>query len=1114
MHSDQEIDKIFTSVVVGNTAQGVLHKLEQLQRHRDRVLTRWVWELLQNARDAAVDTDASLVASIVMSDGEVVFRHNGTNFKVDEIGHLIYHGSTKLEDPETLGRYGSGFLATHLLSPEIEIAGQLDDGRPFRFKLTREASSVRDLTESMERAHRDFKASLGSTTELNGFTTQFRYRIMDSAVDAVEEGIEAVKRCAPFILAFNREFARIEIDSAKGTMKFQTSSRTTYERDGLQQITVLETDHRESIERHVLLAQHGRTAVACPVSTGNTPECLPVGQIPKLFLGFPLIGTEDFSFPGIINSFDFTPTENRDGVYLAVSRNNEANARNEKAVETACELLIALFRWSASSGWLNTYNLAHVPDIPGKDWLNPGWLQTTIKDVFIEGLRQNLCILDDAGDTVSHIELPIAETDEGVKSLYDLLAGWSDRPRSMPRQSEVIGWANAVKSWSRISECEVSSFEEVMDGQKLADQIQDISLDKSAPNPIYRLSLLQAVLAPSISAIEWLNQFHSFLMDNGLGEVIREYRVVPGQTGFLRNLPNLYRDEGIDEELKHIADLMEWRLRRDLRDARLTAVAADPGKGQWNNEYVVGELIKKLREQCTESPEPALADASAQIFAWICNRGEWNRLVGFPVFAAATDSENLRVINLDHGPDAELRLAPVPTWNEDLRPFEDLFPRRHIISSAFYRVVPSEQVWASLEEKGFCSRGVMTRRNITIRKEVYGDKEANLDPLLPNEPLADGVHETLELVDVTDIAFLTREDVGIMARVRSSARLARLFWEFLSEWMTTQDPRGLDPHEAACTCGRSHRYYPAHWLGPVRANMWVPLGSDKRGPATAQNLADLLRGSGWGPESLNGNPVGERLLEAIGITRLDLVRAFVASTEEERKQHDSLLIGILSAAAGQPTRLNQARQFLEQLQEDKDLPQVLEDRRRQRQIVHENQTLGKQVEDLVRKTLEEEGFTVRRKPIGSDFEIEYDTLEGDEELGIEVLGPGQTWLVEVKATRGQAVRMTQKQANTAKEKGPRFLLCVVPIESDESILELSVVGSNMRFVQGIGPLVAPLCNDLDDLRDLRETITADDASPIQLIVESGIARVQVRSTVWERDGFELGALLGRLSTDA
>ena len=75
--------------------------------------------------------------------------------------------------------------------------------------------------------------------------------------------------------------------------------------------------------------------------------CLPIVDIPRLFLGFPLVGTENFSFPAVINSFQFTATEHRDGVFLwqAEDTANVANQENQAVIEEACGLLAQMLRF-------------------------------------------------------------------------------------------------------------------------------------------------------------------------------------------------------------------------------------------------------------------------------------------------------------------------------------------------------------------------------------------------------------------------------------------------------------------------------------------------------------------------------------------------------------------------------------------------------------------------------------------------------------------------------------------------------------------------------------------------------------------------------------------------
>ena len=389
-------------------------------------------------------------------------------------------------------------------------------------------------------------------------------------------------------------------------------------------------------------------------------------------------------------------------------------------------------------------------------------------------------------------------------------------------------------------------------------------------------------------------------------------------------------------------------------------------------------------------------------------------------------------------------------------------------------------------------------------------KETYLSTFLPNEPLDDdGEHETSEYVTVTDVAFLTGDD-GIIDRVRQSQRRACMFWTFLTEWLVVQNPKGLDINEALCDCGDNHRYYSAAWLEPLIERRWVPLGGNRRGKVTAQSLADLLRDSGWEPRSLEQNPSAVKLLEVIGIRRFDLVRAFRSVNDEERKEQDIILTRVLDAAEGDTNRLSHVPEYIEDLKDDEALPEVLQERREQRRKGHENQSLGKRVEDLVKANLESEKFVVRRKPIGSDFEIEYDVVADDEEVGIEVTGMNRTWLIEVKATRDQSVRMTEKQAKTAKKEGDRFLFCVVPIGSDNVSPTSEDVRTNMRFVKNIGSLVAPLCDNLDKFEGFRDDIIAKKSSGVQLEVDSGATKVRVEASVWEDEGFRLEDLLDKL----
>lgn len=1098
-----ERSTIKTNVLTANTAQTVRNRLREMESKRAHVLTRWVWELLQNARDAATPgAKGTLVASMERSQTELVFKHNGVEFNKDQIAHLIYHGSTKTDDSTTIGQYGTGFLSTHLLSPEINVSGWLNDGKKFDFELKREASSDDLLSKSMDKAYHGFWESLTDIPRGDDFTTQFRYplNLRDDATEAVEKGVEALQRCAPFVVVFNKEFSSIEIKSPNGSVTFKVIGREPTGKENVHLVKVAEIENRETREKRYIVTEGLKASVAIPMELAND-VCLPVDEIPKLFLGFPLINTEDFSFPAVVNSIRFSPTENRNGVAIGLS-DDEASRENQSVIEEACRLLVDMLQFAARRGWQDAHLLAKIPAIQGKEWLDESWVRNCLMEQLVGKIRQLPLVINESDEVIppSDLELPFAETNEGTETLRDLLGSWEGAIHRLPRRNEVTGWSAAAKTWAEVLECDVSSFNEVTDGRKLAKRIHEVS----HVNPTtHRLNLLK--LRDGVEGVEWLDRFIGFLIAGGLNDVIDEYRLVPSQGRFLRTLSRLHRDDGIDDELKNLAELLGRRIRRELRDTDVTSLQAHPGSGGWDNEHVVTELIKNLRERAEREPDGKFTEASARLFAWLVGHEKYDHMRGFPAFAIERGSAKTTVVHLpSNAQDRECPLAPIRAWPEDLQQFSDLFPPTGILADAFFEQVPEVGAWQKLKTQSF------------VRTSVVMTNDEVISKFYPDHPLAEATseHRTSNPVRVTDI--FNRSTV--MDRVRDSQDRARLFWRFLTEWLVAEAADSLEIRRADCECGSPHHYYPAAYLEPLRESAWVRLENSARAQATAETLADLLRGR-WDPALLSANPIGIRLLEAMGITQFDLLRVFSATSPDQLKEQDQALAEILVASGGNINRLSHAREYVEDLEDDENLADVLKKRRERKQRVIENQTLGKQVEKLVKDSLKGVGFAVRRKPIGSDFEIENDVVEKDgeegaeEEVGIEVTGNGSTWLVEVKATRGQSdVGMTPTQARTAVAQDTRFLLCVVPVAPRNAQPILSEVRGSMRFVQNMGPRVASACNVLGNLDRMHDRIHIDSVSDVHLEVVRGTARVRIKSSVWEdeSDGFSIGDLRGRL----
>src|SRR5687767_12248416 len=90
---------------------------------------RWVWELIQNAKDVNVGgkVRVRIEADLNDTDAHHTFTHNEGAFSAENIRFLIEQVSSKdrTKDsagrPTTTGKFGTGFLTTHLLSEHVSV---------------------------------------------------------------------------------------------------------------------------------------------------------------------------------------------------------------------------------------------------------------------------------------------------------------------------------------------------------------------------------------------------------------------------------------------------------------------------------------------------------------------------------------------------------------------------------------------------------------------------------------------------------------------------------------------------------------------------------------------------------------------------------------------------------------------------------------------------------------------------------------------------------------------------------------------------------------------------------------------------------------------------------
>lgn len=111
--------------LVRNEARHIRSKINDARGSRHDAGVRWPFELLQNALDAGTRPSCDQVeVRLRQSADTFVFEHDGAFFTPRDLAALLSGGSSKeFASEDTTGRFGTGFLVTHVLAPQTTVSG-------------------------------------------------------------------------------------------------------------------------------------------------------------------------------------------------------------------------------------------------------------------------------------------------------------------------------------------------------------------------------------------------------------------------------------------------------------------------------------------------------------------------------------------------------------------------------------------------------------------------------------------------------------------------------------------------------------------------------------------------------------------------------------------------------------------------------------------------------------------------------------------------------------------------------------------------------------------------------------------------------------------------------
>ena len=320
----------------------ILQFMQKVRNNSDeRYALRWVSELLQNTRDCAYK-DQGVKILIELSDDKLIYKHNSKSFRVKDILSLINQVTSKVDDDETTGKFGTGFMTTMLLSDTVNIKSIIQDNdlpyKPFEVDINRSPETsekiVKEIDKSisqLEKADQNCEIENFNKDEYNTtFTCELKN---DKNKKAAMTGIKNLNETIYYIFAFSNKYKSIKVlinTKNKKEEKEFIKEKETKIADNTYEIKIKEDN---KIIKTVIIYTKQKDNISLAMMVDENKNILPIGDsMPKLFISFPLIGSEHFPFPIIINSKDLQPNETRSNITLVDNEDSTDSKINTEII--------------------------------------------------------------------------------------------------------------------------------------------------------------------------------------------------------------------------------------------------------------------------------------------------------------------------------------------------------------------------------------------------------------------------------------------------------------------------------------------------------------------------------------------------------------------------------------------------------------------------------------------------------------------------------------------------------------------------------------------------------------------------------------------------------------
>lgn len=658
-------------------AKRLLEKLEPIPSKVESLKNRWFWELVQNASDF----NSEVSVEVELNTSTLVFRHNGNPFKIVDVENLITPDSDKDDEEinkDYIGRFGSGFISTHVISSLIKVEGVVQDKYrenihySFMIELDRsEYQSKNKLIDSIERSEKQLKANYSQCTHAPGsFETIFTYDLSKSLAEivpkeVVAEGLEFVSEVIPYVLTFLPKLKSVKlIDNINAKTQY-FFSKSLNEAEG---ISVLGYKLNDIDQADVIVRFEKESAVSVATIVKDNSVVGYGEDKPMLFLSLPMIGTERFPFTIPLNSPKFSPETERNGINIS---NHDTS--NRESLLSGVQAYRKLLSRLANDKVDGLYNLVKLKSERIKALSSDiTWYQQNIeKD--IRSTLEEIKLVNCNGTFVSYNELklpfiPDNKSETRDLEYYDVI---SELIRDVtPGREEFLNWLKSI---------DFTIFKNVP--FRLVDAVRKV---ESTGN----LTALSSVLDKDLKQTEtWLANFIKYVLSKETG-LLTNHKIIPtkSETGvFVNRDAEVYVDKNIDESLIQVYNKMKGVLYQDklLNDLISIEVPQLLPPNKIKNRSIIAKEIDdvfRLRLEGNSRLSSDELEGLNLLLTWLKSKGfpHWKELSHyFPTFHSSysnffmesfNEEERLNAISIRNSgkQDALVKLANSDISDADL----------------------------------------------------------------------------------------------------------------------------------------------------------------------------------------------------------------------------------------------------------------------------------------------------------------------------------------------------------------------------------------------------------------------------------------------------------------